>query len=65
MQEGGWQMSHENYISHTPHLLKSLNFAGAHLFGVAFIVKEDVALCPMDLSLFGGIRIMFDTDSIA
>ena len=29
------------------------------------VMKENVALCPMDIRFFGGIRILFDADDIA
>ncbi len=44
---------------------KGLNFFGAHVFGMAFIVEEDVANDPVFVSLFGALGIMFNADGVA
>jgi len=44
---------------------KSLDFLGSHVFGVAFFVKEDVALDPVFVGVFGAIGVVFDADGVA
>ena len=43
---------------------ESLYFPGAHVFGVAFVVEEDVAGNPIFVCFFGAGGIMFDADGI-
>ena len=42
-----------------------LNLFYAHFFGMAFIVKEDVTLDPVDVGFFGAKRIVFDAQNVA
>lgn len=44
---------------------EGLYFLGAHVFGVAFFVEEDVAANPVYVCLFGAKGVMFDTDGVA
>lgn len=42
-----------------------LNFGNPHLSGMALVVIEDVAFTPVQVGLFGAIRIMFGSYGIA
>jgi hypothetical protein len=44
---------------------KSFNLQGARFGRVVLDMKEHLTLCPMDISFFGGIRMVFDAKSIA
>jgi hypothetical protein len=44
---------------------KSFDLRGAHVFGMAFVVKQDVTLDPIDIGLFGAIGIMLCAQSFA
>ena len=44
---------------------KFLNFIFAHIFGMGFVVKEDITPNPIYISLFRSIGIMLETYSIA
>lgn len=42
-----------------------LDFGDAHVFGVAFVVIEDVAAAPFDVGLFGAVGVVLGADGIA
>jgi len=42
-----------------------LDLGCAHLCGVAFVVKEDVAASPVEIGLFGAVGVVFGADGIA
>lgn len=44
---------------------ESLNFRAAHLFGVAFVMEEDVTFDPVEISGFGMERVMFEPEGFA
>ena len=41
-----------------------MNFLNAHVFGVAFVMKEDVAFYPLFVGLFGAVGVVFETDGV-
>lgn len=41
---------------------EGLDFGGAHVFGVAFVVEEDVAFDPVFVGLFGAVGVVFGAD---
>jgi hypothetical protein len=44
---------------------EGLDLIGAHVFGVAFIMKEDVAFDPVLAGLFGAVGVVFGADGVA
>ena len=44
---------------------EGLDLIGAHVFGVAFIMKEDVAFDPVLVGLFGAVGVVFGADGVA
>ena len=44
---------------------EGLNFGDAHVFGVAFVVEEDVAADPVYVGLFGALGVVFDANGVA
>jgi hypothetical protein len=43
---------------------KSFNLSNTDFCRMAFVVEDGIALCPMDIRFFGGMRIVFETDGI-
>lgn len=43
---------------------EGLDFGGAHVFGVVFVVEEDVAFDPVFVGLFGAVGVVFETDGV-
>ena len=41
-----------------------MNFIGAHVFGVAFVVKEDEAFDPVVVGLFGAVGVVLKADGV-
>lgn len=41
------------------------DFRDAHIFGVTFVVEENVVFDPSDVSIFGAGRVVFDAKCIA
>ncbi len=44
---------------------KCFDFRFAHLFGMAFVVKEDVSFAPVEVLFFGAVGIVFKSNGIA
>ena len=44
---------------------KLLDFRSAHFSGVAFVVKENILAYPMNISLFGTGRVLFEANVFA
>jgi hypothetical protein len=44
---------------------EGLDFGDAHVFGMAFIVEEDVAANPVYVGLFGAVGVMLDANGVA
>jgi len=44
---------------------EGLDFGDAHLFGMAFVVEEDVAPDPVDVSFFGAVGVVFAAQRIS
>lgn len=43
---------------------EGLDFWGAHVFGVAFAVEEDVAFDPVAVGLFGAVGVVFEAQGV-
>ena len=44
---------------------KGLDFSRAHVAGVTFMVKEDVAFDPAEVACFGAVGVMFEAEGVA
>lgn len=43
---------------------EGLDFFGSHVFGVAFVVEEDVAFDPFAVGLFGAVGVMLGAEGV-
>lgn len=43
---------------------EGLDFRGAHVFGVAFVVEDDVAFDPVAVGLFGAVGVVLEAQGV-